>query len=304
MWLGMLKAALGQLAAFGPLPGVLAEWLGACAALPAGYIALLAERFAGLPGAQVAAAARLARGRRRGLRRARARGARHSPRSPPPDTRGARVRGALAPRPARHEARRLGRGRGARARRRGRAHAAGGAQPSSPCASSTSARATPRSSSTPAPGRCCSTAGRPRPGSFGLLRGAGVKRLALVVATHASRDHHGGLADVLRSFPVAALLDGGDGSRDPAYRAVLAAAAAARRAPDRGGGAAAPGARAGPDACEVLSPPPRPRGPAAGGPQPARRGGRAQRGRLRPAALGATPRATRCCHSTYPTWTR
>ena len=94
-----------------------------------------------------------------------------------------------------------------------------------------------------------------------------MKSLALVVATHASRDHHGGLADVLRSFPVAALLDGGDGSRDPAYRAVLAAAAerGVRRiaavAPLRlalGRGLT----------LEVLSPPPRPRGPPPEDPNP------------------------------------
>ena len=88
-----------------------------------------------------------------------------------------------------------------------------------------------------------------------------------MVATHASRDHHGGLPDVLRRFPVDALLDGGDGSRDPAFRAVLAAAARARRAPDRGGGAAAPGARR--DLIlELLSPPPRPPGPPPEDPNP------------------------------------
>ena len=167
MWLGMLKAALGQLAAFGPLPGVLAEWLGACAALPAGYIALLAERFAGLPGAQVAAAPRLARGGRRAptgrsrwwpsRRRARpaawhpARSSARRAGAAPPRRRelaapavaaalvlatAAALMPAAAARPA-HRA--LPR------RRPGRRHA----------------RPAPRR-----PARCCSTAGRRRPGSF------------------------------------------------------------------------------------------------------------------------------------------
>jgi competence protein ComEC len=57
-----------------------------------------------------------------------------------------------------------------------------------------------------------------------LVRAAGVRRLSLVVATHASRDHHGGLLELIESMPVDVLLDGGDGTRDPAFRAVLAAA--------------------------------------------------------------------------------
>ena len=71
-----------------------------------------------------------------------------------------------------------------------------------------------------------------------LLRRAGVRRLALVVATHASRDHHGGLPSVLARYPVGLLLDGGDGTRDPGFRA-----RAATRRPPRG--RRVPGARAG-----------------------------------------------------------
>ena len=59
--------------------------------------------------------------------------------------------------------------------------------------------------------------GPPEAGVTRLLRKAGVRRLALVVATHPSRDHHGGLAAVLRRFPVDALLDGGDGTPDPTF---------------------------------------------------------------------------------------
>ena len=76
--------------------------------------------------------------------------------------------------------------------------------------------------------------GPPRAGVARLLRRAGVDRLALVVATHASRDHHGGLAAVLRRFPVDLLLDGGDGTADPAFRALE------RLADARGVGASRP----------------------------------------------------------------
>ncbi len=68
--------------------------------------------------------------------------------------------------------------------------------------------------------------GPPEAGVARLLRRAGVRRLDVVVATHASRDHHGGLLDVLRRFRVGLLLDGGDGTADPAFRAVLREAAA------------------------------------------------------------------------------
>ena len=54
--------------------------------------------------------------------------------------------------------------------------------------------------------------GPPEAGVARLLRRAGVRRLDAVVATHASRDHHGGLLDVLRRFPVGLLVDGGDGT--------------------------------------------------------------------------------------------
>ncbi len=61
-----------------------------------------------------------------------------------------------------------------------------------------------------------------------LLRRAGVRRLSIVVATHASRDHHGGLADVLERFRVETLLDGGDGNPDPGLAAVREAARSQR----------------------------------------------------------------------------
>jgi competence protein ComEC len=46
------------------------------------------------------------------------------------------------------------------------------------------------------------------------LRHAGVRRLDLLVVTHAQADHDGAAADVLRTLPVAAVLDGRDGVRD------------------------------------------------------------------------------------------
>ncbi|MGH2760976.1 MAG: ComEC/Rec2 family competence protein, partial [Thermoleophilaceae bacterium] len=105
-------------------------------------------------------------------------------------------------------------------------------------------------------------AGAPEAGAARLLRKAGVERLALVVATHASRDHHGGLEEVLRRFPVDTLLDGGDGTGDPGFRAVLRTAAerGVRIVP-----ATAPlglGLAGGELRIRIVSPPPRAPGPA------------------------------------------
>jgi competence protein ComEC len=58
-----------------------------------------------------------------------------------------------------------------------------------------------------------------------LIRNLGVKRLSVVVATHQSRDHQGGLPEVLRRFPVGLFLDGGDGTRERGFTALEAAAA-------------------------------------------------------------------------------
>ena len=99
-----------------------------------------------------------------------------------------------------------------------------------------------------------------------LLRQAGVRRLSAMVMTHASRDHHGGLADVLRQIPTEVLLDGGDGTGDPAFRAVLAEAArrGVRRVPARAG----QDLRVGGLSVRVLAPVPRPPGPAPEDPNP------------------------------------
>jgi competence protein ComEC len=108
--------------------------------------------------------------------------------------------------------------------------------------------------------------GPPEGGVTRLLRRAGVSRLAVVVATHASRDHHGGLADVIARYPVGLLLDGGDGNPDPALQAVRdeAARRGVRILP-----AIAPMAlRAGELSIQVLSPPPRSPGPPPEDPNP------------------------------------
>ena len=99
-----------------------------------------------------------------------------------------------------------------------------------------------------------------------LLRAAGVRRLSALVMTHASRDHHGGLAEVVRRYPVELLVDGGDGTADRDFRAVVAEAL------DRGArriAATAPmSLTAGGIAIRVLSPAPRPPGPPPDDPNP------------------------------------
>jgi competence protein ComEC len=99
-----------------------------------------------------------------------------------------------------------------------------------------------------------------------LLGQAGVERLSAVVATHASADHHGGLVEVIRRFPVDLLLDGGDGTADPDFRRLLSEARhrGVRVIPARAGHEL----RAGGVVISVLSPPPRPPGPAPEDPNP------------------------------------
>ena len=63
--------------------------------------------------------------------------------------------------------------------------------------------------------------GPPEAGVSRLLRAAGVRDLSLVVATHQSRDHHGGLQQVVERHRVGALLQNGDGTRDPTFRRVV-----------------------------------------------------------------------------------
>jgi len=266
MWLGMVKIGLGQLAAAVPPADALAQLLGPLARIPVAYLATLAERFADQPGGQLALPFRapaavlaayviLAAG-------AAAAG---------------RVGRTLGPRS--NEA-------GAWWRRRPRTQRLAAVL----VALAGLALVAARLASGPAPpdsltvrfldvGQGDATliqhpdgtavlfdGGPPEAGTARLLRRAGVRRLTLVVATHASRDHHGGLPEVLSRFPVDLLLDGGDGTRDPGFRAVLAEAA--RHGVRRVRAAAPMTIKAGAITVAVLSPPPRPPGPPPEDPNP------------------------------------
>jgi competence protein ComEC len=275
MWLGMVKTALGELSAApapAPLAGaasVAAAVLGHAASLPVGYLAGLGERFADVPagrlslplrspGAVLAAYAALALAARA-------------------------ARGALVRPGGTHLALCAAIWRGLpRSRRRAAAAALAAAMlvaatallggPGPP------QRLTLRFLDVgqgdavliqhPDGTAVLFDGGPPEAGVTRLLRRAGVERLALVVATHASRDHHGGLPTVLRRFQVDTLLDGGDGTPDPSFHALLDLAdeRGVRRVR-----AVAPQALtlAGGDLrIQVLSPPPRPPGPAPEDPNP------------------------------------
>jgi competence protein ComEC len=108
--------------------------------------------------------------------------------------------------------------------------------------------------------------GRPEARVTRLLGQAGVRRLSAVIATHASADHHGGLLEVIRRFPVDLLLDGGDGTHDPDFRRLVSDARARGIpvVPARAGEEVHAGALA----VSVLSPPPRPPGPPPEDPNP------------------------------------
>jgi competence protein ComEC len=266
MWLGMVKAGLGQLAPVLPPADVVADALGPLARLPVAYLTVLAERFADVPGGQIAL----------------------PPGSP------ARVIGAYALLVAAAAVlARAGRALRPRAeelaanwRRRPRAQRLAIAMAAVAALSVPIARLM----SGPGPpgeltvrfldvGQGDSTliqhpdgtavlfdGGPPEAGTVRLLRRAGVRRLSVVVATHASRDHHGGLPDVLDRYPVELLLDGGDGAGHSGFRTVLAEAASlhVRRVP-----AVAPMTiRAGGLRIAVLSPPARPPGPPPEDPNP------------------------------------
>jgi competence protein ComEC len=97
--------------------------------------------------------------------------------------------------------------------------------------------------------------GPPEAAVHRLLRAAGVRRLDLVVATHQSRDHQGGLHGVLERVPTRMLVENGDGTADPDFRRLLAEADARgiRRVAARAGQVL----RAGSLTIRLLGPPPR-----------------------------------------------
>ena len=87
---------------------------------------------------------------------------------------------------------------------------------------------------------------------LGRLRAAGVRRLDVLVVTHAQSDHEGQAAAVLDRYPVGLLLDGGDGAATREHRAIVAAARrhrVPRAVPDAG-----QELRAGPLRLQVLWP--------------------------------------------------
>jgi len=86
------------------------------------------------------------------------------------------------------------------------------------------------------------------------LGALGVRRLALVVATHADLDHRGGLAAVLRALPVARLWVPPGARTDPAFAELLGVAAARGVAVSERAAGEAP-LRAGDLAIEALWPP-------------------------------------------------
>jgi competence protein ComEC len=97
--------------------------------------------------------------------------------------------------------------------------------------------------------------GPPEARVYRLLRRAGVRRLDLMVATHQSRDHQGGLHEVLDRIPTGLLLENGYGTSDPDFRRLIAEADSRgiRHVAARAGQVL----RVGRLTIRILSPPPR-----------------------------------------------
>jgi competence protein ComEC len=276
MWLGMVKVALGLVAAVVPPADGLAELLGPLTRLPLAYLEQLAERCADLPGGRLAL-----------------------PLDSPVSVGVAYAvviavllavrRLVRAPRKRRPSSRRSRAGfpeRAAAWRRASRgfrvavvvlvlatlalATATGLGSPSPPGDLTVRFLDIGQGDATliqhPDGTAVLFDGGPPEGGVTRLLRRAGVRRLAIVVATHASRDHHGGLVDVLDRYPVGMLLDGGDGNPHPGLQAVRDEAnqEGIRIVP-----AVAPmTVRAGGLTIRILSPLPRPPGPPPDDPNP------------------------------------
>ena len=100
--------------------------------------------------------------------------------------------------------------------------------------------------------------GPPEARVYRHLRAAGVRRLDLMVATHQSRDHQGGLPEVLERIPTALLVENSDGTTDRDFRRLLAEAdvRGIRRVPAQAGQRL----RVGRLEIELLSPAPLPPG--------------------------------------------
>jgi competence protein ComEC len=63
--------------------------------------------------------------------------------------------------------------------------------------------------------------GPPEARVYRQLRRYGVRQVDLMVSTHQSRDHQGGLHEVLQRTPVRAMVENGYGTTDPDYRRLL-----------------------------------------------------------------------------------
>lgn len=270
MWAGMVAVALGQLSALGPPLAPLAEaastGLGTATRPLVAYLATLAERFAELPGAQLPLPldSRAGLAGAYGLLALAALGFRRLERR-------LRVRTVAA------QAGWRGLARGTRRAALGLLLAGAvlltvvglGREPP-PERPTVSFLDVGQGDATliqaPDGSAALFDGGPPEGGVLRQLRRAGVRRLSLVVATHPSRDHQGGLADVLSGLPVDLFLDGGDGSKDPGFRALerTVARRGVRSVPARAGLTL----HAGSIVIRVLSPPPRPPGPAPEDPNP------------------------------------
>src|SRR4051812_47021395 len=68
--------------------------------------------------------------------------------------------------------------------------------------------------------------GPPEARVYRLLRRYGVRQVDLLVSTHQSRDHQGGLHEVLQRVPVRAMVENGYGTADPDYHRLVAEARA------------------------------------------------------------------------------
>jgi len=270
MWLGMLGAAVGQLADAPPLLAGPALALASLLSLPNGlclaFIEAVAARFAEAPGATVAlplerpAAVAVAYAAIAAVALATVK---LSPRLEPWVTSG---RAAFRRLPARH--------RGPVVAGSAAAVALGSlamlAPPAPPSELTVSYLDIGQGDATliqsPEGGAILFDGGPPEGQVSRLLRRAGVRRLSAVVATHQSRDHQGGLREVIEKFPADLYVDGGDGNRDPDFLAIAEAAArrgVRRVVPRQGSVLRAPGLTV-----KVLGPAPRPPGPAPEDPNP------------------------------------
>jgi competence protein ComEC len=226
MWLGMLAAALGQVSP------TLASVPAALTALPAGYLASLGHAAAAVPLAQVAV----------------------------PPVAVAAACGVLAAAIRSRLARRVAPVLAAAGLLAGVATAGSPAAAPPPAGLRVSFLDIGQGDATLIQDReraVLVDAGPPDGPVLARLRRAGVRRLDLLVVTHAQADHDGGAAAVLRSVPVALVLDGRDGVHDPDGERMAAAATThgvRRLAP-----AAGQVLRVGPIVLRVLSPEAEPR---------------------------------------------